>query len=96
VFLIAYFILQLRFRLPEEGNHQTHTLEVFNHTTHKVVKDAIFYGRIQANNAYYKEVIGLKMNKKLGSSRIYLIEEQYNQVKISKSFNIHSLILVVK
>jgi hypothetical protein len=44
----------------------------------------------------YKEVLGLKMNKKLGSSRIYLTDEQYNQVKISKSFNIHSLILVVK
>jgi hypothetical protein len=36
------------------------------------------------------------MNNKLGSSRIYLIEEQYNQVNISNSFNIHSLILVVK
>jgi hypothetical protein len=45
---------------------------------------------------YYKEVFGLKMNKKLGSSQIYLTEEQYNQVKISMSFNIHSLILVVK
>jgi hypothetical protein len=36
------------------------------------------------------------MNKKLGSSWIYLTKEQYSQVKISKSFNIHSLILVVK
>jgi hypothetical protein len=36
------------------------------------------------------------MNTKLGSSQIYLTEEQYRQVKISKSFNIHSLILVVK
>jgi hypothetical protein len=61
-----------------------------------VVKDIISYGRIQANNAYYKEVLSLKMNKKLGSSRIYLTEVQYSQVKISKSFNIHSLILVVK
>jgi hypothetical protein len=82
--------------LPEEGNHQAHTLEVFNYTTHKVVEDVIFYGRIQANNAYYKEVFSLKMNKKLSFSRIYLAEEQYRQVKISKSFNIHSLILVVK
>jgi hypothetical protein len=82
--------------LPEEGNHQAHALEVFNHTAHKVIKDAISYGHIQVNNAYYKEVIGLKLNKKLGSSRIYLTEEQYNQVKISKSFNIHSLILIVK
>jgi hypothetical protein len=96
VFLVSCFVLQLHIRLPEEGNHQAHALEVFNHTAHKVVKDAISYGRIQVNNAYYKEVLDLKMNKKLGSSRIYLTEEQYNHVKISKSFNIHSLILVVK
>jgi hypothetical protein len=61
--------------LPEEGNHQAHTLEVFNRTTHKVVKDTIFYARIQVNNMYYKEVLGLKMNKKLGSSAIYLTDE---------------------
>jgi hypothetical protein len=98
VFLVACacFVLQLRFWLLGEGNHQAHTLEVFNHTAHKVVKDVISYGHIQANNVYYKEALGLKMNKKLGSSRIYLTEEQYTQVKISKSFNIHSLILVVK
>jgi hypothetical protein len=96
VFLVAYFVLQLHFRLHEEGNHQVHVLEVFNHTAHKVMKDTVSYGRIQANNVYYKEVLGLKMNKKLSSSRIYLIEEQYNQVNISNSFNIHSLILVVK
>jgi hypothetical protein len=70
VFLIAYFVLQLHFWLPEEGNHQGHTLEVINHTSHKVMKDAISYARIQANNAYYKEVLGLKMNKRLGTSRI--------------------------
>jgi hypothetical protein len=49
------------------GNHQDHALEVFNHPTSKVVKDAISYARIQANNAYYKEVLGQKMNKKLSS-----------------------------
>jgi hypothetical protein len=63
--------------LPE-GNHQAHTLEVFNHTAHKVLKDTISYACIQANNTYYKEFLGLKMNKKLGSSAIYLTEEQYN------------------
>jgi hypothetical protein len=78
MFLVACFVLQLRFRLLEEGNHQAHVLEVFNHTAHKVVKDTISYDRIQANNAYYKEVIGMKMNKKLGFSRIYLTGEQYN------------------
>jgi hypothetical protein len=78
VFLVAYFVLHLRFQFPDKGNHQTHTLEVFNHTTHKVVKDAVSHARIQANNAYYKDVLGLEMNKKLGSSAIYLTEEQYN------------------
>jgi hypothetical protein len=80
--------------LSEEGNHQAHALEVFNHTTHKVVKDAISYAHIQANNTYYKEVLGQKMNKKLGYSIIYLTEEQYNQINISKSFYIQYLILV--
>jgi hypothetical protein len=88
VFLIVYFVLQLHFRLPEEGNHQAHALEVFNTTTQKVVKDAISYAHIQSNNTYYKEVLGQKMNKKLGSSHIYLTEEQYNHVKVSKSFYI--------
>jgi hypothetical protein len=64
--------------LPEEGNHQAHALEVFNHTAHKVMKDAISYARIQANNTYVKDILGLKMNKKLGSSSIYLTKEQYN------------------
>jgi hypothetical protein len=78
VFLVAYFVSQLHFWFPEEGNHQMHTLEVFNHTAHKVVKDAISYARIQANNAYYRDIIDLEMNKKLGSSAIYLTEEQYS------------------
>jgi tryptophanyl-tRNA synthetase len=68
------------------GNHQAYALEVFNHTAHKIVKDVISYARIQVNNTYYKEVLGQKMSKKLGSSAIYLTEEQYSQVKISKSF----------
>jgi hypothetical protein len=71
-----------------------HALEVFNATAQKVVKDAISYARIQANNTYYKEVLVQKMNKKMGSSHIYLTEEQYIQVKISKSFYIQCLILV--
>jgi hypothetical protein len=95
VFLVAYFVLQLCFWLPEEGNHQVYALEVFNRTSHRAVKDAIFYASIQANNTYYKEVLGLEMNKKLSSSAIYLTEKQYNQLKISKSFYIQYLILVV-
>jgi hypothetical protein len=57
VFLIAYFILQLCFWLPEEGNYQTHALEVFNAIAQNVMKDAIWYACIQANNAYYKEIL---------------------------------------
>jgi hypothetical protein len=64
--------------LPEESNHQTHALEVFNYTAHKVMKDVISYAHIQTNNTYYKDIIGLKMNKRLGSSSIYLTEEQYS------------------
>jgi hypothetical protein len=82
------------FLVAKEGNHQTHTLEVFNHTAHKVVKDAISYAHIQANNVYYREVLGQKMNKKMSSSIIYLTDEQYSQVKVSKSFYIQYLILV--
>jgi hypothetical protein len=74
--------------LPEEGNHQAHALEVFNATAQKVVKDAISYARIQVNNTYHKEVVGQKMNEKIASSHIYLTDEQYNQVKVSKSFYI--------
>jgi hypothetical protein len=94
VFLIVYFVLQLCFRLPEEGNHQAHALEAFNASAQKVVKDAILYACIQANNTYYKEVLGEKMNKKLGSSHIYLIEKQYNQVNVSMSFYIPCSFLV--
>jgi hypothetical protein len=63
------------------GNHQDHALAVFNHNVHKVIKDVIFYARIQANNTYFKEILGQKMNKEMGSSSIYLNEEQYRQVK---------------
>jgi hypothetical protein len=81
--------------LPEEDNHNVHALEVFNHTAHKVVKDAVSFAHIQANNAYYREVLDQKINKKMGSSTIYLTKEQYSQVKVSKSFYIQYLILVV-
>jgi catechol-2,3-dioxygenase len=59
------------------------------------MKDTISYAHIEANNAYYKDILGLEMNKKPSSLAIYLTEEQYNQVKISKSFYIQYLILVV-
>jgi hypothetical protein len=77
------------------GNHQEHTLAVFNHTAHKVMNDAISYAHIHMNNQYYKEVLHREMSKKLSSSTIYLIEEQYCPVKISMSFDIQHLRLVV-
>jgi hypothetical protein len=76
-------------------NYQEHALEIFNRTAHKVVRDAISHACIQTNNVYYKEVLGQKMNKKLGSSSIYLTKEQSNQVKVFKYFYIQYLILVV-
>jgi hypothetical protein len=90
----AYFILQLRFWLSETGNHQDHALAVFNLNAHEVVKDAISYARIQANNQYYKEILGQKMNMEMGSSSIYLTEEQYHQVKNLKSFDLQRLRLI--
>jgi hypothetical protein len=87
-FLLHILFCMLCFRLPEEGNHQLDTLVVFNCTAYKVVKDTISYTRIQVNNMYDKEVLGLKMNKKQASSAIYLTEEKYNQVKISEPFYI--------
>jgi hypothetical protein len=58
VFLVVYFVLQLHFLFPEVSNHQAHAPEVFNRTAHKIVNDIISYARIQANNVYYKEVLG--------------------------------------
>jgi hypothetical protein len=60
------------------GNHQDHSLAVFIRNAHKVIKDAISYARFQENNQYYKEILGQKMNKAIGSSSIYLTEEQYH------------------
>jgi hypothetical protein len=77
------------------GNHQYHALVVLNNNAHKVVKDAVSYAWIQANNTYYKEILGQKMNKKMGSSSIYLTEEQYRQVKNLKSFDLQSLRLII-
>jgi hypothetical protein len=76
------------------GNHQNRALAVFNHNAHKVVNVAISYARIQANNTYYKEVLGQKMNKEMSSSSIYLIKEQYRQVKNSESFDLQRLRLI--
>jgi hypothetical protein len=90
----AYFVLQLRFWLPKTGNHHNHALAVFNLNAHNVVKDAISYARIQANNEYYKEILGQKMNKERISSFINLTEEKYRQVKNPTSFDLQCLRLI--
>jgi hypothetical protein len=51
--------------LLKTDNYEDHTLATFKRNTHKVVKDAIFYAQIQANNQYYKEILGQKMNKEI-------------------------------
>jgi intracellular septation protein A len=89
LFVVMYSVAQNG--LPKMGSHQEHELAIYNYTTHKVVKDVISYARIQANNTYYNDVLHQKMSKKLGSLAIYLTDEQYLQVKISKSFDIQHL-----
>jgi hypothetical protein len=66
VFLVAYFVLQLCFWLPEMGNHQEHTLEVFNCIAHNVIKDTISYARIQAYNVYYQGILWPKNEQEVG------------------------------
>jgi hypothetical protein len=55
---------------------------VFKRNAHKVMKDAISYARIH-------------VNKKLGSSAIYLTEEQNRQVKSPNSFDIQHLRFII-
>jgi hypothetical protein len=76
-------------------DHQDHALAILNCNAHKVIEDAISYTRIQANNTYYKEIIGQQMNKEMGSSSIYLKEEQYRQVKNHMSFDLQGLRLIL-
>jgi hypothetical protein len=55
------------------------------------MNDAISY---VANNQYYKEILGQKMNNEMISSSIYLTEEQYHQVKNPMSFDLQRLKLI--
>jgi hypothetical protein len=72
-----------------------HAERVFQNNAKKLVKDAIYYARIQATNLYFqnhsKEAGPL--NKKEGSSKIYLIEDQYREVSIQ--FVLPFLLIVV-
>ena len=55
----------------------------FEENAYRLVKDALSDARIQATNLYYHQVKGQKMNKKLGSSSIYLAVDEYGQVSFA-------------
>ena len=57
-----------------------HAEKVFQVNAYRLVKDALSDARIQATCMYYQQVLGQKMNKKMGASSIYLSEEEYRQV----------------
>jgi hypothetical protein len=72
-----------------------HAERVFQINAKKLVKDAIYYARIQATNLYFQnhpEEAG-PLNKKEGSSKIYLTEDQYREVSIQ--FVLPFLLIVV-
>jgi hypothetical protein len=61
-----------------------HAERVFQNNVEKMVKDSIYYVRIQATNLYFQnhlEEAG-SLNKKEGSSKKYLTEDQYREVSI--------------
>ena len=61
-----------------------HAERVFQNNAKKLVKDDIYYARIQATVLYFQnhpEEAG-PLNKKEGSSKIYLTEDQYREVSI--------------
>ena len=83
-YLILHYSLQARFRLAD-GADVNHAEKVFQVNAYRLVKDALSEARIQATSMYYQQVLGQKMNKKIGASSIYLREEDYRQV-IFESF----------
>jgi hypothetical protein len=93
-FLLHILFCSYIFWLHEMGNHQDHALAIFNCNAHKVIKAEISYARIQTSNQYYKEILGQKMNKELGSSSIYSTEEQYRWVKNPKFVDLQRLRMI--
>jgi hypothetical protein len=72
-----------------------HVERVFQNNAKKLVKDAIYYARIQATNLYFQnhpEEAG-PLNEKEGSSKIYLTEDQYREVRIQ--FVLPFLLIIV-
>jgi hypothetical protein len=65
--------------LPDGEDYMGHAERVFQNNAKKLVKDTIYYARIQATNLYFQK---RPLNKKEGSSKIYLTEDQYREVSI--------------
>jgi hypothetical protein len=81
--------------LPDREDYMGHDERVFQNNAKKLVKDVIYYARIQATNLYFQnhlEEAG-PLNKKEGSSKIYLTEDQYHEVSIQ--FVLPFLLIVV-
>jgi hypothetical protein len=70
--------------LPDGEDYIGQAERVFQNNAKKLMKDAICYARIQTTNLYFQnhpEEVG-PLNKKEGSSKIYLTEDQYREVSI--------------
>jgi hypothetical protein len=81
--------------LPDGEDYMGHAERVFQKNPKKLVKDVIYYARIQATNMYFQnhpEEAG-PLNKKEGSPKKYLIEDQYREVSIQ--FVLLFLLIVV-
>jgi hypothetical protein len=65
-------------------DYMGHVKRVFQNNAKKLMKDAIYYVRIQATNLYFQFHPKQEgpLNKKEGSSKIYLTEEQYHEARI--------------
>jgi hypothetical protein len=81
--------------LPDGEDYMGHAERVFQNNAKKLVKDAIYYARIQATNLYFQNHLeeADPLNKKEGSSKIYLTKDQYREVSIQ--FVLPFLLIVV-
>jgi hypothetical protein len=67
----------------EEQCLQDRARSVFDKVATKVVRDMMSNAHLQCICLYYKKIKLQDMNKKLGTSEIYLREDEYLQVDIS-------------
>jgi hypothetical protein len=88
-------MLLLCYRLPDGEDYMGHAECVFQSNAKKMMKDVIYYARIQATNLYFQnhpEEAG-PLNKNEGSSNKYLTEDQYREISIQ--FVLLFLLIVV-